>query len=193
MTDMDPQLITVAGPGLLAVLLGLAVWRDVASHRIPNAVVASGTAAALLLHTLLPTGFGFIASLPGGIGFTSALAGLGVGLVAFFPLYLLRAMGAGDVKLMAMVGAFLGPLDALVAAVFTLLAGGLFALAYAVKARLLGRLAYNLRLVLYAAFAGGAGGAGPKFDPRADSAARLPYSVAIACGTAAWLLWKVYP
>jgi prepilin peptidase CpaA len=172
---MDTTLVSVAGPGVLAVLLGLAVRQDVASHRIPNAIVAFGTAVALFLHTLLPAG----------IGFTSALAGLGIGLAAFLPLYLLRAMGAGDVKLMAMVGAFLGPLDAFVAVLFTLLAGGLLALGYAIKARVLGQLVYNLRVILYTALAGA------KFDPRADSAARIPYSVAIACGTGAWLLWKV--
>jgi prepilin signal peptidase PulO-like enzyme (type II secretory pathway) len=44
--------------------------------------------------------------LPGAAGFWQALAGFGIGLAALLPMYLMRMLGAGDVKLMAMVGAF---------------------------------------------------------------------------------------
>jgi prepilin peptidase CpaA len=57
----------------------------------------------------------------GGLG--NALAGAAVGLACLMPLYLAKGMGAGDVKLMAGAGAFLGPLNAFLAAMLTLVAG----------------------------------------------------------------------
>ncbi len=68
-----------------------------------------GAGLGLLLNSVLPEGYGFVSSLPGALGLWKALAGLGLGLLIMLPLYMLRALGAGDVKLMAMVGAFLGP------------------------------------------------------------------------------------
>jgi len=58
-----------------------------------------------------------------------SLAGTGVGLVSLLPLYAIGGMGAGDVKLMAGVGAWLGPWLTLGAFVATALVGGLFGLA----------------------------------------------------------------
>jgi prepilin peptidase CpaA len=46
------------------------------------------------------------------------------------PLYMLRATGAGDVKLLAALGALLGPYWILVAGLYTLIAGGVLALGY---------------------------------------------------------------
>jgi hypothetical protein len=61
-----------------------------------------------------------------------AIQGLFVGLVALLPMYLLRAMGAGDVKLMGLVGVFLGPLHVLGATLSILLVGGVLALVFAI-------------------------------------------------------------
>ncbi len=117
------QIAWVGVVPLLALLLA-ATWFDVRSHRIPNKLVFWGALAGVLLHVALPEGRGFISSLPGGLGFLDALAGLGIGLAVFLPVYLLRAMGAGDVKLMAMVGAFLGPEQIWGAMLGVALAGG---------------------------------------------------------------------
>lgn len=165
---MDPSLIRFCGLGLLACLLAAAVWRDLASYRIPNAVVFPGTAAALVLSLL-----------PGGLGILDSLAGLGVGLAALLPLYLLRAAGAGDAKLMAMVGAFLGPIGALGAVLATFFAGLLLSLLVIARGRLAGAVTRNFQLMAL-------GG----FDPARDAAAKLPYSAAIAIGTAAFIAWR---
>ena len=53
-------------------------------------------------------------------------------------------------------------------------------------------VARNLRLIAHGTFARLAALEGPRFDPRADSAARLPYSSAIALGTAAWAAWRLW-
>jgi prepilin peptidase CpaA len=58
-----------------------------------------------------------------------SLAGAGVGLVSLLPLYAIGGMGAGDVKLMAGLGAWMGPRLTLGAFVASALVGGLFGLA----------------------------------------------------------------
>ena len=178
--------MTFVGLGLLGGLLTIAVWHDVRTYRIPNALVFSGTALALVLHSVLPAGSGFVGSAPGGIGLLSALGGLLVGLGDFMPLYLTRAAGAGDVKLMGMVGAFLGPGNALGAAVATAVAGAVLAIVFTLKARALRRMLSNMRLLLFAMFARLSAEQGPTFDAQADTAARVPYSLAIAAGTVTW-------
>jgi prepilin peptidase CpaA len=190
---MDATLIRSCGLGLLAGFLAAALWRDLASYRIPNAVVCPGTAAALILHAALPEGYGLLSSVPGALGLGASLAGLGIGLAALLPLYLIRAAGAGDAKLMAMAGAFLGASDALGAVFATYLAGMAIALLAMTRAGVAAGVARNLRLIAYGAFARLAAIEGPRFDPRADCAARLPYSSAIALGTAGWCAWRLWP
>jgi prepilin peptidase CpaA len=180
--------MTFVGLGLLGGLLTVAVWHDLRTYRIPNAIVFCGTAVALVLHSALPPGSGFLGAAPGGIGFASALGGLIVGLAVFMPLYLIRAAGAGDVKLMGMVGAFLGPVHAFGAAVASGIAGVVLAIVFALKARAVRRMFRNLRLIFYSVFARLSAAEGPSFDAQRDTAVKVPYSVAIAAGAAIWVL-----
>jgi prepilin peptidase CpaA len=107
---------------VLTVVLVSAVYSDLRRHRIPNELNALAIIAGLTLQC--------IAS--GLHGLTFGLLGAGIGLACFAPFYLLHAMGAGDVKLLAAVGVFLGPMGALYAALATLLAGGIGAVAYVI-------------------------------------------------------------
>jgi prepilin peptidase CpaA len=173
---MQLVMLKLYGLGLLAGLLFLAVWRDLASFRIPNRIVYGGMAAGLALHALRA----------GMDGALFALAGLATGLALLLPLYLVRAMGAGDVKLMAMVGAFLGPADALAAALASLLAGMILAVVAMARPAVFVAAGRNLRLIFWGAWARLAGVAGPRFDAGTQTAARLPYSLAIAAGTLGW-------
>jgi Flp pilus assembly protein protease CpaA len=109
-----------AAPLALLALLVIATQSDLRRHRIPNGVSLVGLIAGLALQ-------GIGNGLP---GLLLGLAGATVGLLCFAPFYLLRGMGAGDVKLLAAAGAFLGPQGALVAALFSLVAGGFAAIAY---------------------------------------------------------------
>ena len=114
------ELIPLAvGFSLLAVLLVSSVT-DLAWHRIPNALLLPALVLALALQ----------ASGDGLDGMLSAAAGLLVGLMFLMPLHVMGGMGAGDVKLLAVVGAFLGPWGATVAGVATLIAGGIMGIAY---------------------------------------------------------------
>ncbi len=115
---------------LVALLIG-AAWIDVLQHRIPNILVFSGAALALLM-----------AHLPGG-SVTHCIAGIAVGMAMGLPLYWLRAMGAGDVKLMGMVGAFLGAGDMFAAALVIFVVGGVLGLVAVARQRAFGQLAVN--------------------------------------------------
>ena len=164
-------------------LVALVSVSDVRYRRIPNSLVVAGLALALLWHGLAPAGAGlFERHHPGALGIGAALAGAGAAFAVFQVLHLARMMGAGDVKLMAMLGAFfgVGALPALVVLVFG--AGGLL-----VAARLFDRerrrvLAANLRIMLFGRLAALTGGVGPRFDPARDTAERLPFGLAIAGG-----------
>ena len=103
--------------GIAVVVLALAVREDLLRHRIPNALNMAGVVL----------GFG-LATLAGGVsGAIHSVEGALVGCTALIPFYLLRGMGAGDVKLMGATGAFLGPSGALLATALALIAGAVLA------------------------------------------------------------------
>jgi prepilin peptidase CpaA len=173
---------------LLFALLGAAVWHDVRARRIPNAVVFPGALAGLLLHALLPAGAGLFGTPMGSLGVFCALGGLGLGLAVFLPLYALRLMGAGDVKLVAMVGAFAGAGQILTIALFTLVAGGVLALVFAAGQRKLRQLTGNALQMMVATSLAAASGKVAIAQPAAASG-RLPYAIAIAAATVPCVLW----
>lgn len=134
--NLQPSL----GPLLFAVVLtaAAALW-DLRTGLIPNRLVAAGALGALLLHLALAAPGG-----PAAIGRALLLLALGMALVSLVPvlLYRMEGIGGGDVKLLAVVGAALGP--------YVGLAAELYAFAFVVlyaPARLLweGKLIQTLR------------------------------------------------
>ncbi len=101
---------------VLFVLLAAAVTTDLKSHRIPNLLLLPALSLALMLHMK-----------SGGVdGLITATGGLTLGLAMLLPLYAIGGMGAGDVKLLGVVGSFLGPWGAVVAGLATMMAGAVF-------------------------------------------------------------------
>ena len=175
---------------LLFALLGAAVWHDVRARRIPNAIVFPGMLAAFALHALLPAGQGLFAPQMGGLGLLQSLGGWGLGLALLLPMYALRLMGAGDVKLLAMVGAFVGAGQILTVGLVTLVAGGLLALAFAAWQGSLRRLVGNAyHMAMHSAFSALAGSIVAPVTPPEAASGRLPYAVAIAVATVGCVLW----
>ena len=187
---------TIPGPALLSagaliVLLLAATVIDVRKRRIPNALVASGTLIALAVHAIAPAGDGLFAWPWGSIGVVQSLLGFAAGLALFMPLHLLRALGAGDVKLLAMVGAWLGAPLLVGAAVLTLLAGGVMALFVMVFSRTSRQVLGSVRFMLTTALIGAQTGRLAALDAPVASSVRLPYALAILAGTAAQLAWQL--
>ena len=84
----------------MAVVLGAAVY-DVRYRRIPNWISVAGVLLGFALNSFLW----------GWPGFRQSLIGFAIAFCAYLTMYALRAMGAGDVKLMAAVGAIAGGPD----------------------------------------------------------------------------------
>jgi prepilin peptidase CpaA len=186
--DLLSMLIANPRTGVLIGLLAAAAWSDYRSARIPNGLVFGGALVGLAYNTLVPE---FHVS--PAFAFSLALGGLACGLAATLPFYLLRAMGAGDVKLMAMSGAFLGYPDAVWAIAGSFLAGGVLSLAYLLWKGALARALLNIVVMIQ----GAVPGAGSRrtgllaIDAKA-SAGTLPYGVAIAAGTIGYLIARQF-
>lgn len=128
---------------LIATVLVAAVI-DVFTHRIPNNLLAPALVLALLTGTA--TG--------GVMGLMLSLAGLAIGFAMLLPIYSMGAMGAGDVKLLAVAGAFLGPNGALIAGLATCIAGAILGLAWLGWRIVQPAVAYWLARVMQAHHAG---------------------------------------
>lgn len=159
---------------ILIVIVVTATWIDIREHRIPNWLVAIGLLMAIGYHALSPFGQGT----------TFTVAGFALGFFALVPLYIMGTMGAGDVKLMGMVGAYLGATAGIDAVLATLIAGGILALIASAYKRALPQLLDNLRIMFIQRDIRRMGGAGPESIPAPPSVGKLPYAVAIAAGTA---------
>jgi len=155
---------------LLLLLAATAAVNDLASRRIPNLLLLCGLVAALVLHALSPDPI---------TALLAAVGGFALGLLIFLPFYMLRGMAAGDVKMMATVGAFTGPATAMHIAIMAWCAGGAMAIAIIVfRGRLrlaLSNLWHIARAALLRVPASPIG--------KSESAGSMPYGVAIAAGT----------
>lgn len=159
----------------LLALVGAAAATDLARRRIPNRLLVGGLVAAAVLH---------LAGAAPASALWSGLAGAATGLLVFLPLYCARGMAAGDVKLLAAVGAFATPYDVLQIALFTVCAGGLMGLAVAIARGRLRALLVNVGCLLRPWLMRAAGMPALAEPLTAPSVGSIPYGVAIAAGTA---------
>ena len=159
----------ISSPAFAAVALGAAAATviDIRTRRIPNALTAVMAAA----------GLGLAAAGVSGISVGASVAGLLVGFALMMPGHMLGATGAGDVKLMAAVGAIVGPGMAVTAFLFTAIAGGVLAVVVAIRRRRLGAtLTGTGRLIAAPADA-------PRELRSAAPVRRFAYGPAIAIGS----------
>ena len=158
-------------PAVLALLTAsIGLLTDLRTRRIPNWLTASALIGGLVVNLLVG----------GPPGVLSALEGAGLGFVLLIPFYAIRAMGAGDVKLLAALGALLGPQTLLVAAAAGALVGGLMSLIILARRGRLS-LAVHQMFVMHTA--------------PTPSGAKAPYAVAIATGVYVAVLrsWRLFP
>jgi prepilin peptidase CpaA len=167
---------------LLIILVVSAAVTDLAIRKIPNLFLLLAWCAALVLH--------FYSAAPAsGIG--NALGGAAVGFALFLPLYVVRGMAAGDVKLMATVGLFLGPADTVQVCVLTWCAGGAMALVMILFTRRWSDACANLRSLLLGMVLR-TGPPTPETSMARSSVGAMPYGLAIAL-TTLWVLAERHP
>jgi prepilin peptidase CpaA len=155
---------------LLMVLLAICVITDLRERMIYNKVLLPFLVAGLILNTAT-----------GGIsGLGYAIAGTAVGFSILLIPYFLGGMGAGDVKLLAVIGGLKGTFFVLTAAVYMAIAGGIIALFV-----LFFRKGALNRLKQIGMFFGGlrSGMRNPLFLDKDALNTTYPYGVAIAIGS----------
>jgi prepilin peptidase CpaA len=176
---LDQPSLPGAGQVLLVVLVGVAAIFDIRSRRIPNWLVLAGLVGGILWNVYA-----------GGLsGLTRAGAGLAIGFVLYFPLYLLRARGAGDVKLLAAIGAITGPGNCVWIFLFTAIGGGVIALAWVLIRGEGRRIWFNVGWILRdLAHFKAPHRSSAELDVRSASAMRLPHAAMLAVGVLIFLL-----
>jgi len=163
----------------LVVILVTATVTDIVGHRIPNWLSLGGAVLGLVLSSVFF----------GPAGALTACVGWAVGLGLLLPFYMAGGMAAGDVKLMATVGAFVGWKLVLAAAACTLIFGGVLAvlkIALHAQARAtltrygqMFKVFFTTMQLVY------------EKPPAGEAAAqRFPYALAIAVGTGVGIWWQ---
>lgn len=145
---------------------------DLRTRRIPNALTLGSAAVAVALHT----------GLSGWSGLLSAVSGWAAGTLLFFPLFALGGMGAGDVKLLAAVGAWLGPMGAVWTGLSAAIVGGIMALAVSLSRGYASTALANLGTILRSWFLVGIHPV-EGLTLESSSSPRLPYALALAAGS----------
>jgi prepilin peptidase CpaA len=174
---------TLPPPGIniaLLTLIAVATVYDLLYRRIPNWLTIGGLVAGLALNTFIYQGWP---------GLQLSLLGLGAGFGAYFALYSLRAMGAGDVKLMAAIGALVGMRDWFGIFVITAIVGGFAGLAMVAIRGRVKRTLWNVGFILSEMKHGRPAYAGrEELDVRNPKSIGLPHGAMIALGTVVFLV-----
>jgi prepilin peptidase CpaA len=151
---------------------------DLRTRRIPNALTFGGAALALAYSTWV-----------GGVsGCVTSAGGWLVGVALFFPMFALGGMGAGDVKLAACIGAWLGPMQAVFVALYSAIAGGVLALIVALATGYFKQAVSNVWLLLAHWRVVGVRPL-PELTLETSRGPRLPFALPITAGAIAamWL------
>jgi prepilin peptidase CpaA len=170
---------TVLNIALMAVVLVAAAY-DLWFRRIPNWLNLSGLVA----------GFGVNVLLFGVNGLRAASLGFVCALLIYLPLYLIRGMGAGDVKLMAAVGAIVGPGNWIGIFLATAIAGGVVSLFVIALKKRFHQTFWNLAVIGVQLLQFRVPSAAEeRLDIRHSDALRLPHGAVIAAGCIIFLLY----
>jgi prepilin peptidase CpaA len=164
---------------LLIVLLAAAVF-DMLYRRIPNWLTVTGVVLGIAMNTVIGSQEG------AGLGFS--LIGLAVAFGIYAALYALHAMGAGDVKLMAAIGALVGWERWFGIFFVTALIGGVLALILVVARGRLKKTLFNVSFILSEMKSGRpAYLANEELDVKNKKALGLPHGAVIAVSTIFYL------
>jgi prepilin peptidase CpaA len=152
-------------------ITGIASIYDLKTRRIPNFITFSTIILGLIINSY---------SLE---QFKQSIFGAGLGIVLLIIPFVLGVIGAGDVKLLAAVGALNGTQFLFQTFLYGSIAGGIIALAIAVLNKRLWPVLHNGTTISMEIFAFAAKPLkGNRIEP-VNSGLRFPYGIAIFCGT----------
>lgn len=162
----------------LTLILTTSIITDLRSRKILNVVTLPAIIIALIYHSITAGFAGFAFS---GLGF---LAGLGL---LFIP-FIMGGIGAGDVKLLAAIGAWKGTLFVLYTGIYAGIIGGLIAILILLKRKQLGFTLKNMLFPLL--FLRGTKGS-LEIPSDTQNPVSIPYAIPIALGALAAFLMGV--
>jgi prepilin peptidase CpaA len=158
-----------------AVFLFLVVEEDLRVRRIPNWLTGSALVVAIGLATWTD----------GWSGGVTALLGAGLALAVLFPMFLLRGIGAGDVKARMVLGALWGPVHLFGSLLWILVAGGVLAIAIGAIHGLLAEIVRRWALALSVLLTTQRWIYSPQ-GPGSTEPVGVPFGLAIALGAMAY-------
>jgi prepilin peptidase CpaA len=148
-------------------------WYDWRTRRIPNWLTVPALLAGLVLRYMIG----------GWTGTAMGLEGAGLALLVLLPLVLLRALGAGDWKLMGAVGALLGPRMVLFVLLASIFVSGLMAIVMMVQTKRVKATLRNLVVLVHGFLSFGLR-THPEISLENPGLLKLPFGAAVALGTA---------
>jgi prepilin peptidase CpaA len=151
----------------LAIIIG---YYDVRYRRIPNAFVLATLASGVAINAIF-------AGLPGVAG---SLMGCALGFILMFMLHVFGAMGAGDVKLFAAIGAVTGAQLIVPTFIVVIITGGLLAVVSIIRAGIVKTTMHRVLQIFVGMLPGWEM---PRFAVPADRKYTIPYGVAITMGS----------
>ena len=164
---MSETLVSIA---LLIPLAVIIAYYDVRYRRIPNAFVLATLASGIAINCIF-----------GGVrGLYASLGGCALAFVLMFLLHIFGAMGAGDVKLFAAIGAVTGANLVLPTFMVVVLTGGVLAMVSILRA---GMVVSTMHRVLQIFVGFLPGWEMPRFTVPSDRRHTIPYGVAITVGS----------
>ena len=169
-------MISALSTTALFTLLVAAAVCDLRARRIPNVLTVSGLMVALVLRSTL------------GVGTVmDGLLSAGIALLLVLPLFMLGALGGGDLKLLVAVGAFMDPFQFFLALLATAIVGGVLAVGESIRRGAMGSLIFNTTALASHIISGGR--VGHRSTINAPGAVTVPYGLAIAVGSlTVWFL-----
>jgi prepilin peptidase CpaA len=160
---MNAAYVIAIGIGLISCVT------DVRTRRIPNVLTFGAAIAGVIFHAAW------------GDGALFSVEGWAVGLAAFIGPFVLGGLGAGDVKLLAALGAWLGPREAVWLALYTGIAGGILSLIVAAFCGYLRQALSNVWLLITHWLVAGIGPV-QEISLEGSTGPRLAYAVPIFAG-----------
>ncbi len=164
-------------PALLAVIAGYTDWR---SRRIPNWLTVPGLLLGVVANSL---------SL-GWVGARDSLLGAGLGLLLLLPFVMIRALGAGDWKLVGALGAFLGPQNLITVLLAAILVAGVMAVILVIWKKRFRQTLRNLGRMLAAFFSLHL--PGPELSLDNPESLKVPFGVAVAIAVLLYTVRRIW-